>query len=163
MCSPRGWVFLCSHREVSGRPLTLISALSPCPAGCEAPGWDLEKKQSLVTLRSVFFLSIDETAHAFLLYSGEVRLLPEAFITIQHGPQLLHWRQMLAGGAQDNSVKRSKVLFGSCTQRAAMGKCIFTIRLLMGGLPQGSVFFLPHPILMCSLWRPHQLTPPGCW
>lgn len=84
----------------------LISALSTCPAGCdEAPGWDLEKKQSLVTLRSGFFLCTEEKSCDFLLYGGEVRLLPVAFITICHGPQLLHWRQVLAGGAQGNSVK----------------------------------------------------------
>jgi len=65
----------------------LISTLSPCTKGCEAPGWDLEEG-SLVTLRSGFVLSIDEKARAFLLYSGEVRLLPVAFITVHHGHTL---------------------------------------------------------------------------
>lgn len=73
---------------VSGSPLTLVSPLTPCSAGCEAPGWDLEEKQSLVVLRSGFFLSIGEKARAFLLYSGEVRLLAVAFITVRHGHAL---------------------------------------------------------------------------
>lgn len=73
---------------VSGSPLTLVSPLTPCSAGCEAPGWDLEEKQSLVVLRSGFFLSIGEKARAFLLYSGEVRLLAVAFITVHHGHAL---------------------------------------------------------------------------
>lgn len=41
-------------------------------------------------LRSGFFLPIDEKACAFLSQTGEVRLLPEAFITVHHGPQLFH-------------------------------------------------------------------------
>ena len=66
----------------------LVSPLSRCPAGCEAPGWDLEEKRSLVLLRSGFFLSIDEKARGFLLYGGEARLLPVAFITVHHGHTL---------------------------------------------------------------------------
>lgn len=140
----------------------LISALSTCPAGCdEAPGWDLEK--SLVTLRSGFFLSTEEKACDFLLY-GEVRLLPVAFITIHHGPQLLHWRRVLAGGAQNNSVKTSEVLFGSSTQRAVMGKCHFCHQTPHGWSPIGVCFLLaPSHIDVQPVETPRALVPPGCW
>lgn len=67
---------------VSGSPLTLVSPLTPFSTGCEAPGWDLEEKQSLVVV------SIGEKACAILLYGGEGRLLPVAFITVHHGHTL---------------------------------------------------------------------------
>lgn len=88
---------------------------------------------SLAFGRDTNFTSFDEQfllvrrrkGLCLLLYTGEIGLLSAAFIAVPHSPQLLHWRQVLARGAQDISLKRAEVHFGNFNQRTVMGNGTF--------------------------------------
>lgn len=108
----------------------------------------------LAFVREANFASFDEQfllVHRWkglclLLYAGETGLLSATFIAVYHSPQLLHWRQVLAGGAQDISLKRSELHFGNFNQRTVIGN---------GSFASGSSRV--NPTEVCCLFAPSHI------